>query len=189
MSDKGGYIKQGWLVLVLAGCFGAALAAVHVGLGQRIESNKLGDTLGQVPKLVPGAVEGRSELLGGRTVYRAVDSSGRTVGWVLPVGGGGFADRIELLIGLDASAATITGLYVLEQKETPGLGNRIEEPAWRAQFTGRSAQRRLAVTKADKPGADEIQAVTGATISSRSVTDIVNDAVGRFRAELGASRQ
>lgn len=186
VGNKDGYIRQAWLVLVLAACFGAALAGVHVGLADRIEANKLGDTLEQVPALVSGAVEGRAETVGGRTVYRAVDRPGRCVGWVVPAGGQGFADRIELLIGLDAKAQTITGLYVLEQKETPGLGNRIEDAAWRRQFASKSTARVLAVTKAQTPGENEIQAVTGATVSSQSVTDIVNDAVARFRAELPA---
>jgi electron transport complex protein RnfG len=189
VSDKGGYIKQAWLVLALGGCFGAALAGVHAGLGGKIEANKLADTLGQIPSLVPGAVEGKAEVRIGRPVYRAVDSAGRCVGWVLPAAGQGFADRIQLLIGLDAQARTITGLYVLEQKETPGLGNRVEEPAWRGQFAGKLASRPLAVTKADKPGEGEIHAVTGATISSQSVTDIVNDAVAKFRGELSASSE
>ncbi len=188
MEPSKRYIRQAWLVLILAACFGAALAGVQASLSGRIEANKLADTMGQIPKLVPGAATGKPATFGELMVYRAVDKQGNPVGWVLPARGRGFAEAIQLLIGLDASARTITGLYVLEQKETPGLGNRIEEPVWRAQFAGQPADRALAVVKAT-PARGQIQAVTGATISSESVTKIVNDAVANFRTALGTQQE
>jgi len=74
---------------------------------------------------------------------------------------------------------------VLEQKETPGLGARIVEAGWREQFAGKPARRPLKVSKA-ATGEEEVQAVTGATISSESVVSIVNEAVAGFRRALQA---
>lgn len=180
---KNNYLQQAWLVILLAGVFGAALAGVHAGLGPRIAANRLNDTLSQIPALVSGAARGEPIEVGGRIVYRAMNADGGAAGWVVPAGGQGFADRIELLIGLDRGAERITGLYILQQNETPGLGNRVTEPEWRARFAGQSALAPLAVVKGRAGGASEVEAVTGATVSSQSVTAIVNEAVARFRRE------
>lgn len=183
---KDSHLGQAWLVLLLAVCFGGALSAIEVTLKPRIMANRLAETIGQIPLLVPGAATGSKEMIGEIPAYRALDDSDQTVGWVIPTGGQGFADRIEVLVGLDAGAERITGVYVLDQKETPGLGNKIVEDAWRGQFTGKALGAPLVVTKA-KPGSDrEIQGVTGATISSDAVVDIVNRTSREFRAALTA---
>jgi Na+-translocating ferredoxin:NAD+ oxidoreductase subunit G len=176
------YIVDAWLVIVLAMCFGAALAGVQSGLAPRIEANRRNDTLAQIPGLVPGAERGERTEEGGRAVYRALDASGALAGWVVPGSGQGFADRIDLLVGLDAGRERITGLYVLEQKETPGLGDNITRPGWRDQFAGKPAVRPLRVVKGRAGAPDEIEALTGATVSSEAVLRAVNEAVAGFRA-------
>ncbi|MCX7817795.1 MAG: FMN-binding protein [Kiritimatiellae bacterium] len=179
-------LADAWLVLVLAMVFGASLAAVQAALKPRIDANKLGDTMSQVPLLVPGATRGERQLLGDTPLYRAVDAAGMPVGWVLPASGQGFADRIELLVGLDATASRITGLYVLEQKETPGLGDNVTSEPWRRQFVGKPTDLPLQVRKGKAAAPHEIEAITGATISSESVTAIVNAAVRRLREHLAS---
>ena len=185
---KDSFIGQGWLVLALALGFGGALAGVEAALSGRIAENKLNETLDQIPRLVEGAKTGEQTTIEGKTIFRAVDEGGKLVGWVVPARGQGFADRIELLIGLDTKAETITGLYVLAQKETPGLGNKITEDKWQGQFDNKPTDKPLAVTKA-KPKAGEIRAVTGATISSESVCTIVNETVAAWREKLRLQAQ
>ncbi len=188
MRDK--YIIQAGLVLALALCFGAALAGVETTLKGRIEANKLAETRQQIPRLVPGAVSGQAETVAGRIIYRAVDGASRHVGWVIPAGGQGFADKIELLIGLDPAAETITGIYVLDQKETPGLGNNIVEADWRGQFASKPTAVSLAVTKGLPKAGNEISSITGATISSQSVCDIINSTIADLKDQLvEAARQ
>lgn len=183
---KNSHLGQAWLVLLLALCFGGGLSAIEITLGPLIQANRLEETIGQIPELVPGATTGSKEMVGELPAYRAIDESEQTVGWVIPTGGQGFADRIEVLLGLDAEAARITGVYVLDQKETPGLGNKIVEAGWRSQFTDKAVGAPLVVTKA-KPSDDrEIEGITGATISSDAVVDIVNRTAADFRAALGA---
>ena len=180
---KSSFIGQGWLVLALALGFGGALAGVETALSPKIAENKLRETVSKIPTLVLGADTGQKTTIDGKTVFRAVDGAGKLVGWVVPARGQGFVDRIELLIGLDAEAKTIKGLYVLAQKETPGFGNKIREDEWLVQFTGQAADKPLAVTKAP-PKAGEIQALTGATISSESVCRIVNETVAAWAEVL-----
>jgi len=183
------YLQQAWLVLALALLFGASLAGVYVALADKIQANKLDETLRQIPALVEGASNGQATEVAGRTVYRALDAEGKQVGWVVPASGQGFADTIELLIGLDCQAGNIKGLYVLSQKETPGLGSKVTESRFLQGFAGKSTDSPLSVTKAASPGAGEILAVTGATVSSESVTQIVNKNITQLRSELASAAQ
>lgn len=186
---KRNYLVDAWLVIVLSLAFGAGLAGVQAALKPRIEANKLNDTLAQIPRLVPGAEKGERTEAGGAVVYRALDAAGQPVGWVVPARGQGFADIIEMLIGVDRELRRVTGLYVLDQKETPGLGDFITTENWRGQFKGKSLAQPLVVVKRKAEADGEIEAITGATISSDSVTGILNAALARFRASLAASPQ
>ena len=190
------YLKQAWLVLMLAGIFGGALAGVETRLRGRIDANKLDETYGQIPTLVSFVDNGRRKqadkdltqevTLGGKRVYKAFckgpDGAGEHIGWVLRASGQGFADRIELLVGLDAKAETILGVYVLDQKETPGLGDKIRSE-WSGRFAGKSATEDVRIVKT-APTGNQVQAITGATVSSTSVCRIVNVAVIEFRNAL-----
>ena len=196
---------QAWLVLVLAVGFGVSLAGVQLALGPVIESNKINETLEKVPELVLGnflaakmASENQTlEIVPRQVTVKKPDRSkfysvyearyqGDLKGWVVKTKGQGYADTIELLLGLSADLRTITGLFVLDQKETPGLGNKIITDEWRSQFVAASADRSLVVIKtgASRPG--EIDAVTGATISSKRVTAMINTAIGDLREPLTA---
>jgi electron transport complex protein RnfG len=211
---KNNYIGQAWLVLALALSFGAALAGVETWLKPVIAANKLAATVERIPTLVRGADANTSAQSAPLLVtvgeaadrqqyeaWRALTAEGEQVGWVIKASGKGFADKIELLIGVDASARRITGLHVLDQKETPGLGNKIVELGtrenkgflWPFFHWEPAADQPLVVTtaspKMSEPGsANKITAVAGATISSRSVCRIVNEALSReLRDKLAAS--
>ena len=182
---KNSYLGQAWLVLAISLIFGALLAGVQVGLAAKIAANKLNETLEQIPNLVPGAVKGEEIDLGDRVAYKALDADGKHVGWVIKAAGTGFADRIELLLGFNADGTLITGLYVLDQKETPALGDNITKADFRDRFNGKPADVALSASQTPQ-GPDQIQAISGATISSQSVCDIVNGATAQFAEALAA---
>ncbi len=195
---------QAWLVLLLAIVFGTALAGIQTKLGPVIEANKLAETMKEIPALVLGEEEAlkitdkkTSLVIKSRiiqieknrvkkfyTVYDAFLKDGSLAGHVAKASGQGYADRIEVLVGLDPGGKTITGLFILDQKETPGLGNRILEKVWQNQFVKKSSGRRLAVVKTRAGKENEIDAISGATISSRSVTSIVNNTIADVKAQL-----
>lgn len=106
----------------------------------------------------------------------------RPVGFALVASGAGFQDQIELIFGYDPAEHRLLGLKVLSSRETPGLGDRIEkDTAWLAQFVGAVAP--LVVVKKGRGSGDphEIDAISGATISSKAVLGIV----GRRLEEIG----
>lgn len=210
MSDqpqKGGYIKQAWLVLLLALCYGAALAGVQTALGPIIEENKKAEIYSQVPVLVDVDPETTKvetvDVTGkdGKTklVYVAKDQDGQLAGWVVRASGQGFADKIELLLGLSADLKTITGLYILDQKETPGLGDKIRSDSetddegnviklsYRDRYKGKSTDEKIRIVKHPaEEGSNQVEAITAATVSSDKVADIVNNAIANLREPLEA---
>mgnify|MGYP001827282595 CR=1 FL=1 len=206
-APSGGFrdnnIVQAWLVLCLAICFGSTLAGMQLALGPTIEQNKVNETMAKVPELVLGqelaakmAAENQALEISPRTIsvevggrqqsYSVFEAKyqGNSKGWVIKTGGQGYADKIELLLGLDPALTTITGLFVLEQKETPGLGNKIIFPEWRGQFIGKPIDPALTVVKTGAKTKTEVDAITGATISSRAVTTIVNSAIKALKEPL-----
>jgi electron transport complex protein RnfG len=90
----------------------------------------------------------------------------------------GYGGNIKLMVGV-ASDGTVSGLQVLDQKETPGLGANIERDEFRSQFVGLSIEDTQ--WKVRKDGGD-IDAITAATISSRAVTAAVDTGLKVFLA-------
>lgn len=200
------YIVQAWLVILLAFFFGISLAGVQLTLSPKIEANKINETRQKVPELVLGA-EGAAALAdsgqtldiesrlidvkrnGKKTLYRVFEArdKGNSAGWVVKSKGQGYADKIELLIGFSPDMETISGIFILDQKETPGLGNKIADIKWRKQFIDKALDRSLAVVKTGAKASNEIDAITGATISSRSVCTIINNTVSDLKDPLSTA--
>ncbi|MFO7557759.1 MAG: FMN-binding protein [Desulfobacterales bacterium] len=199
---KQNYTIQAWLVLLLALFFGASLAGVQLVLAPKIKQNKMNETLQKVPNLIPGPSQKersgkmpRLEIIpetvevrkNGRKKFYSVfhaSRNGRPAGWVVKSSGQGYADRIELLIGFDPLVNAITGLFILEQKETPGLGNKIIQKEWTNQFLQKKTDQEITAVKTNAAASNEIDAITGATISSRSVCAIINNTVGDLKEVL-----
>lgn len=89
----------------------------------------------------------------------------------------GFGGKVELIIGM-LMDGTVTGYKVIEQKETPGLGTKITEKKFSEQFIGLNAYRDKIRLKSD---GGKIDAVTGATISSKAVIEAVKKAVVTYK--------
>ncbi len=200
---KNNYIIQAWLVLILAICYGGALASIQLTLAPIISENKINETREKVPELVFGMKKALDMASKGETldieptmvsvdkgdkkisysVFKAMDK-GNVTGWVAKSSGQGYADKIELLIGLDPKVQKITGLFILDQKETPGLGNKIIDWDWRKQFVKKNTDKSLTVVKTGAKLPNDIDSITGATISSRSVCSIINTAVKDLKGPL-----
>jgi electron transport complex protein RnfG len=93
--------------------------------------------------------------------------------------GTGFSGDIEMLTGI-AADGTISGITILTMNETPGLGANATNPEFKDQYQGLSATEEVAVSKTGVSG-NEIQAMTGATITSKAVTDGVNIASAAYQ--------
>jgi len=91
--------------------------------------------------------------------------------------GKGFWGPISVILAVDMKDMSIRGLEILEQEETPGLGARIEEPGFRQSFAGKLLSQPLRVrSKGKNLESNDVAAITGATISSKAVERIINEA-------------
>ena len=90
-----------------------------------------------------------------------------TIGYIVQSFGKGYSSYIKTLIAVDKEFR-VQKVEILDQKETPGLGDEVETPSFKGQFKGKDLDH-LKVLKTDTT--EYIQAITGATISSRAVTE------------------
>jgi H+/Na+-translocating ferredoxin:NAD+ oxidoreductase subunit G len=99
--------------------------------------------------------------------YYIAKKDGKTIGYIIETYAKGYSSYIDMLIAVN-DAFTVEKLNILEQHETPGLGDEVQQPYFQNQFAGKTLAH-LVVVKV--PTKVDIQAVSGATISSRAVTD------------------
>lgn len=108
------------------------------------------------------------------SVFEAKKGS-ETIGYVVKVKPVGFGGAIDVTVGI-MNDGTITGVRMGNHQETPGLGDNAKKPDFYEQYNGLTVAEEVVVTKSS-PNANEIQAMSGATITSSGMTDGVN-AVG-----------
>ena len=177
------------LVLTLVGLIsGGFLAGVAKLTKQRIALNIQAEIEEAIKEVVDDAAVNQvlheaEDFL----VYRGLGVGGELVGFAVQATGVGFQDKISLMFGLDASIEKITGLTIIDQKETPGLGAKIEDWDTFLQFwENRDATTLLTLHKPPASTIDEllsteINTITAATISSKKVLEIVNLSLERVR--------
>lgn len=122
-----------------------------------------------------------------RPIYRRITPGKESVGFV--VGGIGFWDRIECVVVLSPDLRQILNIQFLDQKETPGLGARVEEPWFTDQFKGLQVDwdnpeghRVVIGTSPSENGPNEVDAITGATQTSMALMNFMNEELDQIRA-------
>ncbi len=174
---RGSRLGGAGLVVLLALVLGGVLGAADALFAPRIEEQRRARLRRVALDVVPGGGALEEVTVGGAVVLRITagpqPGEGALVGWAVPGEAPGFADVVRILVGLDPEARTITGLAVLDARETPGLGDRIRE----AEFCDRFAEHPIA-------GPIEIDAISGATVSSEAVQSAVEADVARVAAAI-----
>jgi len=115
-------------------------------------------------------------------IYLVAGANGKPSVSVLIQKGNGLWGTITAAVGVDISDMWITGVSFISHNETPGLGARIEEQSFKSQFRGKKGP--FALSGETGTGVDQIDAITGATITSKAVRDIMNDAVLHVQKEI-----
>ncbi len=180
------------LTLAIAGLLsGVAIIAIYESTLPTITANKARELREAVFKVLPGVsrmqqlVYRNGELIVSEetakdepVVYGGYDERGEFLGYAIPGAGPGFQDTIGLLFGYTPERQLVLGMEVLESRETPGLGDKIyKDEEFVGSFNELSIQPEIvAVKKGTSSRANEIDAITGATISSKAVVRIINEA-------------
>ncbi len=182
---------SGWLVVSV---YKVTLPAVqkHAAEQQRaavrevLKAPTRWDTLYLVNGALTRTAPAGADLADLPKAFVGFDASGQRLGVAITAAEPGFQELLTLMIGFDPSSGALIGYKVLDQKETPGLGDKIEkDTAFGAQFSGRVVPLQGVKGRAGKPPS-EVQTITGATISSRAVIRIINNAVAKWRPLLEA---
>jgi electron transport complex protein RnfG len=164
----------------------------------RIERNKAEALEKAIFKVLPGIVKKKtfqldadnkfidliSEDKQGQIVYAGYDQNNELVGLAVEASGLGFADVLRVLYGYNPEKQSIIGFHVLESKETPGLGDKIEKDLnFLENFKNLDVSlvddysavknKVIPVKKGTKKNAWEVDGITGATISSRAIGNII----------------
>lgn len=176
-----------------------------------IEANKRAAIERALFKVVPGAVARRDFLVSGDVVvaadqagatdgaliYAGYDSGGRLAGIALEAAAQGYQDVIRVLYGYDPACQCIRGIEVLKMAETPGIGDKIaKDPAFQANFealdvslkaTGDALAHPIVMVKhGSKADPWQIDAISGATISSKAVARMLNDSAQAMLPAINA---
>jgi len=190
------FMQQSWLLIVASFCFGLLIAVTSAALSPRIRQNEINKRNRMVTVLLPEAkdfilqnqqieiqsLQGKKEKV---EIYKAMSAADECVGWSFEAVGSGFADKIKLVIALDKNFEKIAGFDVLLSNETPGFGDQIKYDYYRDQFKGAPAGELKLVTIGDRDKIDsEIVAISGATISSEAVVEIVSNSVTKIKEQM-----
>ena len=116
-------------------------------------------------------------------IYEAKDASGNTVGYTLKDLPSGYGGTIELMVGIDSANGQVSGINVVSNSETAGLGAKATDPEFSDQYKGKPLEE-LSVLKNGTPGDTEIKAISGATITSTAVTNGVDAAIEVYNNSL-----
>ncbi len=162
---------------------GGSLGAMDLWTRARIEANVKAEFEEKVSGLFPGATVETTELADGTKLYTAT-TDGAVAGYAFVAEGMGYQDVIMLVVGVDADVSRMVGLQVMSSKETPGLGKRIEEAEFRGQFADLDVSGEVVLVKGERTAANEVSAVSGATVSSTAVVDILNERIAEVRRLL-----
>ncbi len=163
------------LITLLSGLF---LSTLNRWAEPRIEEHRRERIVTAINQLYPGdpAHQQIATYADQQPIYICYDETGDTLGYAFQARGSGYSDEIRLMIGLTPELDNLTGIFVLEQTETPGLGARIAEEDFRESFAELSLDSETPDIRLvqQNPEKTEVAAITGATISSKSVVRIIN---------------
>ena len=178
---------------------GLFLSAAYQVTKPIIDANNARELKAAVFKVVPGSTvmqklalrDGQlipiadDELTTEEIVYGAYNDDGRFVGYAIENSGSGFQDTIRILYGYDPKTERVIGMEILESRETPGLGDKIwKDESFVSNFSALAVNPPLVVVKDGRDQDNEVDVITGATISSKAVVKIINQGNEHWLTEL-----
>jgi len=169
-------------VLTVVGIIsGASLVFVYKYASPLIENNQKEETRSAIFKIYP---EAKTYTEKGEELFLVKDKNEKELGYAFIAEGNGYQGKIKIMAGIKEDFSTLLGIEILESQETPGLGQEITSDNFRKQFINLKTSPDIEYVRGKKPDkANEIQAITGATISSRAVVTILNARIEEIKGK------
>ncbi|MDT3695402.1 MAG: FMN-binding protein [Ignavibacterium sp.] len=162
---------------------GGSLSLVNNWAAPKIAINLKAETERAIFLVHPDGKRYEEIKKAGFEVYKVFNEKDSLLGYSLVYEGNGFQGKIKLMIGLTEDLNKTTSIEILEQSETPGLGTKILEPPYKDQYNGLDVNPAIKLVKGIEPSSpNEVQSITGATISSRAVVAIVNEGIAKLKS-------
>lgn len=164
---------------------GASLVLIYAYASPLIKNNQEKETKSAIFKIFPEAKKVNTVKLKEESIFKAENANGILLGYAFLAEGNGYQGKIKIMAGIKPDLETLTGIEILESQETPGLGQEIARDKFKTQFKNLKTKPAITCLKnkfPEKPG--EIQAITGATVSSSAVVSILNEKIGKIRDEM-----
>jgi electron transport complex protein RnfG len=196
MSKIKYFIRESWLLLLTSFLFGLLIAVADAAWSDKIEQNKIAKLRGLMASLISDAnsfelaieeanLPGDKGQMIKTDIYEAFDKQGNCAGFAFIAAGAGFADKIELVVAVDARCEKLLGFNVLSSNETPGFGSKMKHDNFRNQFKDAPAGELSLIKIGDAGKIDnEIIAISGATVTSTAVIKIFNKSVISVKEQL-----
>lgn len=182
-------IKPALILFIICVVVTAALSFTYNATKETIDLQAFEKALHARSQVLPGAGEFKEidlqlypELLENKKIEEIFEGTkdNNTIGYVISIIVQGYGDKMVVVAGID-SDGTLISANVREHSETPGLGSKVAEQPFLSQLNGINKEDNIRVVKT-KVGThrEEINAVTGATISSNAVVGAVKEAIAVF---------
>jgi Na+-translocating ferredoxin:NAD+ oxidoreductase subunit G len=164
--------------------------AVRAAVQEVLEAPATYDTLylvaGALVKRVPAGTNSKAL----EKIYLGHDAGGKRVGFAVSGTENGFQDPVTVMFGYAPATHRLIAMKVIANKETPGLGNKIEsDSAFVNGFVNAMAPVSGIKKGTAKATPNDVVMITGATISSRAVIRIINNAIARWQPLMDAYRE
>jgi len=163
------------LFLTIVVCIAViALTLTNDATNKQIEDGKVSATVALLSELFPEMTDYSYD---DATAIYIIKQNSDVIGYSYSISGNGYGGAIDILVGVqktDLSDGNIIlqGISIISQKETPGLGTKILEDTFLTQFQDLNSDD-IALSQ----NGGQIDAITGATISSSAVTDAVSQSI------------
>ena len=133
-------------------------------------------------------VLGEGEEMPEQVVYQGFSEDGNSTGFAIPGAEPGYQDLVAIIYGYDPITKNIIGLKVLESKETPGLGDKIfKDLDFQKNFEALYVEPSIEVVKkGEKRSENQVEAITGATISSKAVVKVLQNTMANWKEPITA---
>lgn len=166
------YARMIIVLVIISMASGAVLALSYEATNPKIQEQARQKLEQSVLVVIPGATLMEEVQKDDMTFYIGLDDEGNKKGIAFNATGSGFDGPIEIMVGYDPKEGTLLGIEILSMSETPGLGAKIQEEAFKGQFKGKSVEDEF-IAKQD------VEAISGATISSTAVADAIKTSLAK----------
>lgn len=182
-------LKLGFILLIVTAVAGLFLGGAYTITKEPIEKQAILEKSLALKEILPIADSFEvmedvklPEVTSIKEVNKGLKGS-EVIGYALRVTPKGFGGLLDIMVGITADGK-IGGIKILSHGETPGLGANVTNIGFYGQYMNKGTETKLEVVKTAPSKDNQIEAITGATITSRGVTNGVNEAIDFFTSSL-----